>query len=164
MSLFIFSQASMIHPIPESSISNSLFHHRTRLGSRYTDTSFEPCPNFTNTLIASRLCGTTIINSNVDHPSTSLLIKNNDENSCSSPVIIPVSLSPKQQPPSRSSPILFPIDKNTLASSSSEYSSQHVRTMKVIQSSSSSMSDFISSTPISILQNISKPINVIISF
>ena len=58
------------------------------------------------------------------------------------------SLSPKHQSSSQSSPILFIKDINKLPTN------EHVKKMKVIQSSSSSsLSDFISSAPISILQN-----------
>jgi hypothetical protein len=151
--LIIYDIASTNHPIPESITSPSSIINRNRFNSCYTDASFEPCPNFTNNLTASRLCGTTtMITSKVNHPSSlsTLLTINNNENRSSSPVIntqlIPLSLSPKPQSSSLSSPMLFLNDNNQL--SSSEQSFQHVKKMKVIQSSSSSLSDFISSTPI----------------
>lgn len=133
------TNSSLIPPIPEAITSS----YRSRLDSCYTDASFEPCPNFTSTLTASRLCG----------------ITNRDENSSSSsPVIntkiIPLSYPHKSPSPSRSSPMLFLKDNNNLTPSQQQQQPfQHVQKMKVIQSSSSSLSDFISSTPISTLQN-----------
>jgi len=151
----------MIYSIPESTSLpyRSSIIDRTLIDSCYTDSSFKPCPNFTNTLTASRLCGTTTM---ITSLSTSLLPTNNDTNSSSSPVINGQFMPSKQQSPSLSSPILFIKDNNKLTTS--QTSSGHVRKMKVIQSSSSSLSDFISSTPISTLQNTSKSRNIIIQF
>ncbi len=120
--LIVYDLATPTKINPEYSVPyHSSIIDRTRLGSCFSDAFFEPCPNFTNTLTASRLCGTT----------TTTVHKN----SSSLPVINPPIIPPKQ----------------------------HVRTMKVIQSSSTSLSDFISSTPISTLQNMSKLINIYIS-
>ncbi|CAF4828122.1 unnamed protein product [Rotaria sp. Silwood1] len=158
----ISTKSSIIHSNQEFDTSNSLFHlspvvERNHINSCYTDAFFKPCPNFTNNLSASRLCGTTTMNtSKVHNPSsllfTSLLTTTNDENSCSLPVIngqiISSLLSPKQQSSSRSSPMLFstPTDdqSKSIMDNNKLSSSQHIKMMKVIQSSSSSLSDFIS--------------------
>ncbi|CAF3506603.1 unnamed protein product [Rotaria sp. Silwood1] len=160
----ISTKSSIIHSNQEFDTSNSLFHlspvvERNHINSCYTDAFFKPCPNFTNNLSASRLCGTTITTMNtskVHNPSsllfTSLLTTTNDENSCSLPVIngqiISSLLSPKQQSSSRSSPMLFstPTDdqSKSIMDNNKLSSSQHIKMMKVIQSSSSSLSDFIS--------------------
>ncbi|CAM4869363.1 unnamed protein product [Rotaria socialis] len=165
------TKSSTIQPKQKSTTSTTLFHlsstmNRNRIGSCYTDAFFKPCPNLTNVLSASRLCGTTTtttkITSKVNNPSsilsTSLLTTINDENSSSLPAINAEKnssfLSPKQQSSSRSSPMLFvtsvdeqpnPVmDHNELPSS--QPSSQHIQKMKVFQTSSSSLSDFISPT------------------
>jgi hypothetical protein len=155
----------MIHPIPESTASTSLSHRspitdRNSIGSCYTDVSFETYPALKNTLSASRLCGTTtMIMPKVYNPLC--LTTNHNQNSSSSPVInTDIIPSAKQHSPSRSSPMLFSTDTNGQStimmdnnkSTPSHYSSQHIKTMKVIQTSSSSLSDFISSP----LQNISE--------
>jgi hypothetical protein len=146
----------MIHPIPESTASTSLSHRspitdRNSIGSCYTDVSFETYPALKNTLSASRLCGTTtMIMPKVYNPLC--LTTNHNQNSSSSPVInTDIIPSAKQHSPSRSSPMLFSTHTNG-QSTPSHHSSQHIKTMKGIQTSSSSLSDFISSP----LQNISE--------
>ncbi|CAF1598921.1 unnamed protein product [Rotaria magnacalcarata] len=163
------TKSSIIQPTQESTTSTTLFHlpstiDRNRIGSCYTNAFFKPCPNFINALSASRLCGTTtMITSKVNNPSsllsTSLLTTIHDENSSSLPAINAENnssfLSPKQQSSSRSSPMLFvtsvdeqpspAVDHDKLPPS--QPSSQHIKKMKVFQSSSSSLSDFISPTP-----------------
>lgn len=92
-----------------------------------TNPSFIPCPNLTNILTNVRI--------------------NKDKHLASSPLIS--TLSPEQQQQhssSLSSPMLFPLDDNPTSSS-------HVMKMKVIQSSLSSLSDFISSTPVSNIEH-----------
>jgi hypothetical protein len=85
-----------------------------------------------------------MIKSKIYNPSL-LITNNNDENLSSLPVIN-TQFIPKSQTPSRSSPMLCIKDNNNLISSSQQ-SFSHVKKMKVIQSSLSSLSDFISSTP-----------------
>jgi len=84
-----------------------------------------------------------MIKSKIYNPS--LLI--NDEINLSSLPVINTQFIPKSQLSSRSSPMLCIKDNNNLISSSQQ-SFSHVKKMKVIQSSLSSLSDFISSTPI----------------
>ncbi|CAF3642028.1 unnamed protein product [Rotaria sordida] len=163
------TKSSINHSNQESNTSTSLFNlspitELNDIGSCYTDAFFKPYTNFTNNLSASRLCGTTLmITSKVYNPSsllsTSLLTTNNDENSSSLPVIndqiISSSLSPQQQSSSRSSPMLFATLINDQSKSimdnrklsSLQQPTQHIKMMKVIQSSSSSLSDFVSLTP-----------------
>lgn len=112
--------------------------------------------------------------------SSKLSIKTaNDENSCSLPVINAQNISllapPKQQEQqeqkssSRSSPMLFStsLDEQTNSSvncdklSSLQQNSQHIKKMKVFQSSSSSLSDFVSPTPKLQIQHASKCIHTI---
>ena len=93
--------------------------------------SFAPCPNLT----AVR---TSLLISN---PITSL-----------SPFLQATSIEQKQQHSSSSplsSPMLFPLDDNPIQLPSSS----HVIKMKVIQSSLSSLSDFISSIPVTNIEN-----------
>ncbi|CAF1669537.1 unnamed protein product, partial [Adineta ricciae] len=138
---------------------------RTRIRSCYTDASFKPCPVFTNTVSASRLCGTSsIVNSKVFTPpmnnpnGKSSLSPVSNTQSCyinKSLASLPIDQQspPKTTPMSLSVPILLlpstneqstcMIDNNKLMPS------QHIKTMKVIQSTSSSLSDFINSTPAS---------------
>ncbi|CAF1355104.1 unnamed protein product [Adineta steineri] len=152
---------SIIHPIPKSIISTTLSYHspitsdRTRIDSRYTDASMEGYSKLNSTLSVSRLCGTTATIMSKVYNQSPLTISHN-ENSSSSPVIIAdnlsSSLSSKQQIPSRSSPMLLSSSIQEQSVPSQPFS-PHIKTMKVIQSSSSSLSDFISSSSIPPLQN-----------
>lgn len=99
-----------------------------------TKLSFAPCPNLTNTLTAVRT------SSLMSNPITSLSLS-----------LQGTSIEQQQQHSSSSlsSPMLFPLDDNPMQLPSSS----HVIKMKVIQSSLSSLSDFISSTPVSNIEN-----------
>ncbi|CAF1066722.1 unnamed protein product [Adineta ricciae] len=98
---------------------SSVTSNSTRPLSCYTEASLETCTNANETLSASRLCGTTTtINAKV-YTSLSLSPVTDTE-------IIPSAIS---------------LPQPTI---SSRRSSQHIQTMRVIQSSSSSLSDFIS--------------------
>lgn len=124
--------------------------------SRYTNTVFEFSPDYPDSLSASRLCETTIINSRICNSlsllSNSSLTENNNENlSPLSTSSVPTSLpfnSLKQQ---TTEPTKSVTDSKKLTEASQ--SSQHIKKMKVIQSSSSSLSDFISPTPKSLVKN-----------
>lgn len=139
---------------------------RTRIRPSYTDATFVPCSATIKThLTASNLCGTTtMINSKVFHPPTSVVTSNSiEEISSITPEIKPShsslsSLPIHQSSTSRSSPmslsvpmLLFPSthqsnEKNVvvISSSSSRTLAEHIEKMKVIQSSSTSLSDFLS--------------------
>ncbi|CAF2839410.1 unnamed protein product [Rotaria sp. Silwood2] len=157
-------KSSTTHPKIEPIMSPSSSYHssildRTRIRSCYTDASFEPYSISTNTLSASNLCGTTtMITSKVFTPP----FLTNNEKSSSSPVINNqnnsinkslASLQIQQESPSKSSPmslsvpmLLLPtrIEQNTCMIGNNQLMPlQHVKKMKVIQSSSSSLSDFI---------------------
>jgi hypothetical protein len=157
----------IISPSSSTSSYRSPLLDRTRIRSCYTDASFKSIPTYSNPISASNLCGTTtMITSKVFHPP----MQNNDEKSSSSPVInnrniqinkslisLPTnhqsSTSSKSSPISLSVPVLLlPVttEQNT------SIPSQHIQKMKVIQSSSSSLSDFIMSTPTSTLKSTSK--------
>jgi len=137
---------------------------RTRLRPSYTDATFVPCSTtFKTHLTASNLCGTTTtINSKVFHPPTSIVTSNSiEEISSITPEIKPSysslsSLPIHQSSTSRSSPLslsvpmlLFPSthqssEKNVVViSPTSRTSTEHIEKMKVIQSSSTSLSDFL---------------------
>ncbi|CAF0996293.1 unnamed protein product [Rotaria sordida] len=156
-----------IHPKLESIMSPSSSYRspildRNRIRSCYTDaSSLEPSSTpTTNTLSASNLCGTTtMIASKVFTPP----FINNNEKSSSSPVInnqnnsinksltfLPIkqeASSSKSSHMSLSVPMLLlpiTIEQNTCMIDNNQLiSMQHVKKMKVIQSSSSSLSDFI---------------------
>lgn len=137
----------MIHPISESTVSTPLsprspITNRTHIGSCYTDASFETYTDITTALSAARLCGTT----------TMIMPKAYNESLSSSPVINTNIIPDKQQSSSQSSPEQLTSLKNNNRS----VPSQHVKKMKVIQSSSSSLSDFLSSPSILTVQNRSK--------
>lgn len=111
-------------------------------------------------------------------------ILNNNNNLSSSPVINTqnnhmnksfASLSTKDQTSSRSVPmslsvpiLLLPTtnEQNTtcMTDNNKLMPSQHIKTMKVIQSTSSSLSDFIVSTPTSTLKSTSKYIFIVYLF
>jgi len=146
---------------------------RSRIRSCFTDASFQPSPILTTTPSASHLCGTTtMINSKVFKPPLS---NNNYENSSLSPVFntehLPINkslacLPIQHESPSKSSPmslsvpmLLLPITNEhstCMMDNNKLMPSQHIKKMKVIQSSSSSLSDFIIPTPTSTLKSTSK--------
>ncbi|UJR07811.1 hypothetical protein I4U23_012094 [Adineta vaga] len=134
--LIVYDLAKL--PITSSNLdSTPSTSQRTRPISCYTEASLDTCIKPNEILSASQLCGTT----------TMIMSK----------VYTPLSFSPVTDTEIiPSSPI-----EQTLSPSSSRRSSQHIQTMKVIQSSSSSLSDFLS-TPIT-LQNTNNP-NVHYSF
>jgi hypothetical protein len=166
---------SKLSPIisPSSSIYRSPILDRSRIRSCYADASFKTCSIFPTTQSASNLCGTTtMITSKVFHQP---IINNDDKNSFSSPVINNrnihinkslASLPTAHQSPSKFSPIslsvpmlLLPVTyehTTSMMDNNKSIPTQHIRQMKVIQSSSSSLSDFIIPTPTSTLRSSSR--------
>lgn len=97
---------------------------RSRIRSCFTDATFQPCSPLSSTLSASNLCGTTtMIQAKVFHPP----LNKDEKKSSSSPTI---HLRPSS---------MFPVP----SSRSLADDSQHIQKMKMIQSSSSSLSDFL---------------------
>jgi hypothetical protein len=123
-----------------------------------------------------------MINAKVFRPPSSNN-NNNNEKSSSSPVFnpennrrnkslacLPIQQKQQQQSPSKPSPmslsvpmLLLPITtehSTCMTDNNKTIPSEHIKKMKVIQSSSSSLSDFIIPTPTSTLQSTSKFINI----
>ncbi|CAF2187449.1 unnamed protein product [Rotaria magnacalcarata] len=156
-----------------TSISTSSHHSpsvdRTCIRSCYTDASLEPLPTSTNNISASNLCGTT---TTITSKVFKLPLSNKDEKSASSPIINTqnnsinkslASLPIKYESPSKCSPmslsvpmLLLPMTTETntcMIDNNQLISFEHVKKMKVIQSSSTSLSDFITKTPKSTLKS-----------
>lgn len=143
---------------------------RSRIRSCFTDASIEPCPTISTTPSASNLCGTTnMINLKVFKPPS---FDNNQlspvYNTDNFPINKSLACLPthQQESPSKSSPmslsvpmLLLPITNShstCMMDNNKLIPSQHIKKMKVIQSSSSSLSDFIIPTPTSTLKSTSK--------
>ncbi len=154
---------------------------QSRIRSCFTNASFQTCRTFTISPSASRLCGTTnLIQSKVFKPP--LIINHNHGKISLSPVSdtrnisINKSLASfpiEQESPSKSSPMSLSVPMLLLPQTNEQSTcmmdnnklmpSQHIKKMKVIQSSSSSLSDFIIPTPTSTLQSTSNYIYLLFS-
>ena len=166
-----------VKPIEQVKTYRSPKLDRTRLRSCFTNASIPNCP--TSTMIispsASHLCGTTTtISSKVFQPPLS--ISNHSHGKiCLSPVsdIRNISINKslgsfpiEQESPYKTSPISLsvpmlllshPIEQSTsMLDNNKSIPYEHIKRTKVIQSSSSSLSDFLIPTPSSTLKSTSK--------
>ncbi len=156
----------------------SLIVDQSRIRSCFTNASFQTCPTFTISPSASHLCGTTTtINSKVFKPP--LIINHNGRISLSPVSDIRnisinkslISIPIEQESRSKSSLMSLSVPMLLLPQTNEQSTcmmdnnklipSQHIKKMKVIQSSSSSLSDFIIPTPTSTLKSTSNYISVL---
>ena len=102
-----------------------------------SSSAFKPCPNLTSTLTTARLSGTTSSN------------KEKNLSASLSHTLKTTTAEEQHSSSSLSSPMLYPLTDNPMQSTNSS----HVMKMKVIQSSLSTLSDFISTTPLSNMES-----------
>ncbi len=171
----------IINSKPNISSHRSPIVDRSRLRSCFTNASFQTCPTFTIPPSASHLCGTT----NTINPKVfkaPLVVNHHHGNISLSPVsdIRNISINKSlasfpidQESPSKSSPmslsvpiLLLPLtneQSTCMMDNNKLMPTQHIKKMKVIQSSSSSLSDFIIPTPTSTLKSTSNYIYLFLS-
>ena len=182
MCLYLFSKSLAVHPARKlATTSNVLSHYssitnQNHIDSCHRDVFIELSPNFTTTNSISHSYLTTTMTTSKMKNSLSLLsssssTNNNDLLPANTNSILSSLPLCREQSSTLSSPILYSIltnnqststiDNNDKLSLTQQSSSQHITKMKVIQSSSTNLSDFISSTPTSTLQTTSKKSSIL---